>query len=171
MAQRGPGPASRKASAGKTGSPPASARLHPPFSPSPQIGTQGRVPEVKGPCWWVTPGEVPGEKRTARCGSARRPRVSEGRREGWWLAGPPFRAAAGVPVLARATGLAAGGLAPALPGPSPGRPLRGPFQPQEVSRHPRAGLPSPPPGLGEDLGTGRGSAAHSRSDLVVTAFA
>lgn len=43
----------------------------------PEVRAQGRVPEVKGPCWWVTRGEVPGERRIPRSGTARSPRVSE----------------------------------------------------------------------------------------------
>lgn len=173
-----PGPAPREASAGKNGSPPASARPHAPFSPSPQLRAQGRVPEVKGPCWWVTPGEVPGERRIPRSGSARSPRVSEGRSgaRGPGLADPPLRAAAGAP-----HSLAAGGLAPDRSGfPLGGRSVA---PPQPHRRPPGApsppaparGLPIPPrpgpPGSRQELGTGQGPVAQSPSDPVLTAFA
>lgn len=160
-----PGPAPREAVAG-----------------GPEVRAQGRVPEVKGPCWWVTRGEVPGERRIPKSGSARSPRVSEvagGRGSPIRLSGP--RPAP--PNQPAATGRAAGGLAPDRPGIS----LRGrsvaPHQPPEASWGPQAGLPqlwglptptrpSPSPsGSGLELGTRQGSAAHSPRHLVVTAVA
>lgn len=141
-----PSPAPREVSAGKNGSPPASARPHAPFSPSPQLRAQGRVPEAKGPCWWVTPGELPGERRIPRSGSARSPRVSEGRSgaRGPELAEPPLRAAAGAPQ----PGHWGSRLTPLWF--SPGRPLCGPapasggHQGPPSRPAPARGLPIPP---------------------------
>lgn len=140
------GPAPREVSAGKNGSPPASARPHALFSPSPQLRAQGRVPEVKGPCWWVTPGEVPGERRIPRSGRARSPRVSEGRSgaRGPGLGEPPLGTAAGAPQ----PGHRVSRLRPLRF--SPGRPLCGPAPasaglPGLASRPALAGgLPIPP---------------------------
>lgn len=139
---------------------------------------------MKGPCWWVTPGEVPGERRIPRSVSARSPRVSEGRSEGRCLRvgasrsssqGRGRRPATGPGLPAEPTGLAAGEVSPL---PALGIPLRGrsvaPPQPPEASRIPQPqlwGLGPTPPGSGEELRTRQSSAAHSLRDLVVTALA
>lgn len=150
----------------------------------PEVCAQGRVPEVKGPCWWVTPGEVPGERRIPRSGSARSPRVSEGRSEGRWPRigvsrsspqGRGRRPATGSGLLAEATEPAVGEVSPL---PALGIPLRGrSVAPPNLRRfpgnpHPQLwGLRPTPPGSGEQLRTRQGSAAHSLRYLVVTALA
>lgn len=158
-----------------------------PWRGGPEVRAQGRVPEVKGPCWWVTRGEVPGERRIPKSGSARSSRVSEvagGRGSPIQLSGP--RPAP--PNQPGATGRAAGGLAPDRPGHFSARPLSGPApasggllgppsRPPSAlgSPHPDSARPPPPRvrvGTGDPPGLSRplAEAPCSNSPRVTVAF-